>query len=183
MQTKRLFVGIPLSPVLSKRLMREMDAFSDWPIIPTRKGNLQVTVLFLGFVTEENLPDILTAVERAVESIGSFELHFDSIGYFPDNEHPTAIFLRGEEDSLLLRLRQQLDRELGYLVPEKKSFRPHVTLGKIRRGQFEVLTEKPNFDKQVNFVEPVSSVVLFESTTEDGKRVYLPLEEFPLGEG
>lgn len=181
MQTKRLFVGIALSSPLEKRLLREMESFENWPIIPTRKGNLHVTVLFLGFTAEENLPDILAALDRAVEGVSAFELRFNSIGYFPDVIHPTALYLFGEENAILLKLRQQLDQELGYLVPEKKSFRPHVTLGKIRRGKFEALPEKPNFDKQVNFVEPVSSITLFESTTVDGKRVFLPIEEFSLG--
>lgn len=180
MQTKRLFIGIPLSSTLTKRLEREMSVFEGWPIIPTRRQNLHVTVLFLGFVMEENLAEILPALEEAVKGVGMFELSFNHIGYFPENEHPTAIFLYGDEDATLLKLRQNLDQSLGYLVPEKKSFRPHVTLGKIRRGKFEALAEKPNFGKQVNLVEPVSLVTLFESTTENGKRVYLPLAEFPL---
>lgn len=180
MQTKRLFVGIPLSSPLTKRLVREQELFHTWPVIPTRKENLHVTVLFLGFVAEENLDEILPAIEAATQGIHPFELHFDRIGYFPDVLHPTAIFLYGQEDANLLAVRQNLDRELGYLVPEKKSFRPHVTLGKIRRGKFEALETKPECEKAVNFVEPISSVVLFESTTEDGKRIYLPLAEFPL---
>lgn len=180
MQTKRLFVGISISPPLLKRLSREQEVFGAWPIIPTRKENLHVTVLFLGFVAEENLGEILPSVEAAVQGVGAFELLFHRIGFFPDDTHPTAVFLFGEENEALLTLRQNLDRELGYLVPEKKSFRPHVTLGKIRRGKFEALTEKPTLEKPVHFVEPVSSVTLFESTSVDGKRVYIPIAEFPL---
>ena len=180
MQTKRLFVGIPLSAPFMKRLSREQEVFHTWPVIPTRKENLHVTVLFLGFVAEENLDEILPAIEAATQGIHPFELHFDRIGYFPNELHPTAIFLYGQEDQTLLALRRNLDRELGYLVPDKKSFRPHVTLGKIRRGKFEALVDKPRCEKIVNFVEPISSIALFESTTEDGKRVYLPLAEFPL---
>lgn len=182
MQTKRLFVGIPLTAPLEKRLLREMNVFKDWPIIPTRKGNLHVTVLFLGFVAEENLGEILPAIERAVRGVNTFELHFTRIGFYPDQDETnvTQVRLYGENNQTLLQLRQNLDRELGYLVPEKKSFRPHVTLGKVRRGKFEALPEKPVFDKLVNFIEPVSLITLFESTTENGKRVFLPIEAFPL---
>lgn len=182
MQTKRLFVGIGLSSVLAKRLEREMGVFEPWPIIPTRKQNLHVTLLFLGFLNEEALPEVIAGVEEAAQASTPFELHFDQIGYFPDNEHPTAVRLLGQADELLLQLRQNLDHGLGYLVPDKKSFRPHVTLGKVRRGKFEALPEKPSFDKKVNLVEPVSTVTLYESTTENGKRVFLPLAEFPLGQ-
>lgn len=179
-RTKRLFVGLSLSSSFTKRLGRETEAFRDWPIIPTRKENLHVTVLFLGFVAEENIDEILPALEEAVKGVSSFELRFHSIGYFPDNEHPTMVLLNGDDEPMLLRLRQNLDRELGYLVPEKKSFRPHITLGKLRRGKFEALPEKPSFDKKVNFVEPISFITLYESTAVNGKRMYLPLAEFPL---
>lgn len=182
MQTKRLFVGISLSAPLAKRLNREIEAFKAWPIIPTRKENLHVTVLFLGFVAEENLDEILPSLEEAVKGVPPFELHFNEIGYFPDALHPTAVFLSGTDNPVLLQLRQNLDRELGYLVPEKKSFRPHVTLGKVRRGKFEALVEKPNFEKSVNFVEPVSGITLFESASVEGKRTYIPIAEFQLGE-
>lgn len=181
MLTKRLFVGIGLSPLLAKRLEREMAAFEAWPVIPTRRDNLHVTILFLGFVAAEHLPEILPAVERAALSVPAFDLSFDRIGCFPDAVHPTSIFLFGQDHAILLKLRQRLDQELGYLVPDKKSFRPHVTLGKIRRGKFEALTTKPSFEKTVNFIEPVSGISVFESTSVDGKRVYVPLAEFPLG--
>ncbi len=183
METRRLFVGISLSPQLTKRLEREMAVFGDWPIIPTRRANLHVTMLFLGFLSEDALPEVLAGVEAAARLSAPCELHFDRIGYHPDQDEAniTQVRLYGAADPALLTLRQHLDRELGYLVPDKKSFRPHVTLGKVRRGQFEALPEKPSFDKSVNFVEPVSTVTLFESTTEDGKRVFVPLAEFPLG--
>lgn len=181
MQTKRLFVGIPLSSPLTKRLTREMEAWRDAPIILTRPNNLHVTVLFLGFVAEENLVMVTGSIARAAAGISPFELSFRRVDFFPNNEHPTAVFMYGEENEMLLTLRQNLDRELGYLVPEKKSFRPHITLGKIRRGRFEMLSEKPSVAKTVELIEPVSSITLFESTSENGKRMYLPLEEFVFG--
>src|SRR5574343_432151 len=148
METRRLFVGLSLSPQLTKRLEREMVVFGEWPIIPTRRQNIHVTVLFLGFLSEDALTEVLEGVEEAAKLSSPFELHFDRIGYYPDQDEAnvTQIRLYGESHPALLALCQHLDHELGYLVPDKKSFRPHVTLGKVRRGKFEALPEKPSFD-------------------------------------
>ncbi|TXI33769.1 MAG: RNA 2',3'-cyclic phosphodiesterase, partial [Candidatus Moraniibacteriota bacterium] len=51
-KTRRLFVGLPLSRELKKRLVREMDAFPKEASLLTREENLHVTVFFLGFVHE-----------------------------------------------------------------------------------------------------------------------------------
>ena len=49
-KTRRLFVGIPLSPQLKKRLVRESERFPKEAVLLTRPENLHVTVFFLGFV-------------------------------------------------------------------------------------------------------------------------------------
>lgn len=178
--TRRLFVSVPLSDRLQKRLSAEVSQWKTYPVIPTRPGNFQVTLLFLGFIMEEEIPRIIEALEDAVVDIEPFELHLTEIKAEPD-EHPTMVWFSGEPSEELLRLRNQVAESLDYLSPGSKSFRPHVTLAKVRRGKFEALETKPDFSKTLNVVESVDSITLFESTTENGKRVYLPLAEFPLG--
>ncbi len=179
--TRRLFVAIPLSDRLQKRLESEISHFKDFPIIPTRKGNFHVTLLFLGFILEEEIPRIIEALEDTVYEIEPFEIDLSEIRAEPENDHPTMIWFSGEPSSELTHLRNAVAEALEYLTPASKSFRPHVTLAKIRRGQYEALPEKPDFSKTLHVIEPVDSITLFESTTENGKRVFLPLAEIPLG--
>ncbi|MGB3073318.1 MAG: RNA 2',3'-cyclic phosphodiesterase [Candidatus Moraniibacteriota bacterium] len=179
--TRRLFIGIPLSPRLQKRLESEVSRFESSPIIPTRKGNYHVTLLFLGFVNEEEIPRITDALTDAVVDIEPFELDFTAIQTEPNNEHPTMVWLTGEASAELVRLRNTVARALDYLTPESKTFRPHVLLAKVRRGKYEALDTKPEFAKLLHLSESVDVVTLFESTLENGKRAYLPLADFPLG--
>ncbi len=181
LNTRRLFVGIPLSERLQKRLASEIARFEHLPIIPTRKGNFHITLLFLGFVNEEGIPDIIEALEDAVTSIEPFEVDLTEIRAEPNPEHPTMIWFAGEPSEELVKLRNAVSAALAYLTPESKTFRPHVTLAKIRRGKYEALETKPEFGKPLHVIEPVDSVALFESTTVDGKRAYLPLAELPFG--
>lgn len=181
LSTRRLFVGIPLSERLQKRLSSEIAHFEHLSIIPTRRGNFHVTLLFLGFIMEEEIPRIVEALEDAVIDIDPFEVDLTEIRAEPNPEHPTMIWFAGEPSEELVQLRNVVSAALAYLTPESKSFRPHVTLAKIRRGKYEALETKPEFGKPLHVIEPVDSIALFESTTVDGKRAYLPLAELPFG--
>lgn len=177
---RRLFVGIPLTPRLQKRLALLTSRFEHLPVIPTRVGNFHITLMFLGFVNEDEIPEIIQSLEDAVAETESFEVDFTSIRSEP-LAHPSLVWLTGEPSSELLDLRNALTNALTSLSLESKEFRPHVTLAKIRRGKYEALNEKPNFTQSLHIIESVDSVALFESATVDGKRSYLPLAEFPLG--
>ncbi|MFA9261925.1 MAG: RNA 2',3'-cyclic phosphodiesterase [Undibacterium sp.] len=179
--TRRLFVAVPLSDRLQKRLESEISRFKDFPIILTRKGNFHVTLLFLGFIMEEEIPRIIESLEDAVIDIEPFEIDLSEMRSEPEGEHPTMVWFAGEPSDALTNLRNVVADALEYLTPASKSFRPHVTLAKIRRGKYEALEEKPDFTKILHVIEPVDSITLFESTTENGKRVYLPLAEIPFG--
>ena len=78
-------------------------------------------------------------------------------------------------------MRNAVALALDYLTPESKSFRPHVTLAKVRRGKYEAIETKPDFARPLRIIEPVETITLFESTMDHGKRAYLPLAVFPLG--
>lgn len=179
--TRRLFVAVPLSDRLQKRLASEIVRYKEFPIIPTRAGNFHVTLLFLGFIMEEEIPRIIEALEDAMADVEPFEIDLSEMRAEPSNEHPTLVWFTGEPSDELLRLRNAVASALSYLTPELKTFRPHVTLAKVRRGKYEALAEKPDFTKTLHVIEPVDSITLFESATVDGKRAYLPLAEFPLG--
>lgn len=177
--TRRLFVGIPLSTRLQKRLSSEVSRFEHLPIIPTRIGNFHVTLIFLGFVKEEEIPRITEALEDVAFDIAPFEVDFSEIKAEPA-EHPSMLWLAGEPSAELVALRNAVATALEYLTPESKSFRPHVMLAKVRRGQYEALETKPDFGKPLHIIEPVDTITLYESTMDNGKRAYLPLAEFPL---
>lgn len=177
--TRRLFVGIPLSNRLQKRLASEISRFEHLPIIPTRVGNFHVTLIFLGFVKEEEIVRITEALEDVALDSVPFEIDFTEIKAEPV-EHPNLVWLTGEPSAELVALRNAIATALDYLTPASKTFRPHVTLAKVRRGQYEALETKPDFGKPLHIIEPVDTITLYESTMDSGKRAYLPLAEFPL---
>lgn len=179
-KTRRLFVGIPLSPLLRKRLAQEIKKWPKVAILPTAEENLHVTLFFLGFVNEENIPEICATVGEACEKIRSFELRFTGMKLLDDETHPKMIWLLGEASEELRELRETIEKKFSSFVTEKKAYRPHVTLAKIKKPKWLTLTEKPKLKEQVLYAEPVDTVAVFESLSLNGKRRYEPIDTFSL---
>lgn len=179
-KTRRLFVGIPLSPQLRKRLMREMQTWPEEAVLLTAEENLHVTLFFLGFVNEEQVPEVCAKVGEACEGMVSFELDFTGMKLLDDDEHPKMIWLTGEASEDLRQLREAMEKVFSSFVAEKKAYRPHVTLAKIKKPKWLKLAQKPKLKEQVSFVEPVDTVCVFESLSINGKRRYEPIDTFPL---
>lgn len=178
--TRRLFIGIPLSPELKKRLRREMAPWPKEAVLQTAEDNLHVTLLFLGFVHEEDVPKMCAIVGEVCKNLPAFELSFTSLRLLDDDEHPKMILLSGEPSEELKNVREAMEKAFSAFITEKKSYRPHVTLAKIKKQKWLALTNKPKLKDNVLFVEPVDAVCVFESLVIDGKRRYEPIDTFML---
>lgn len=179
-KTRRLFVGIPLSRELKKRLVREMEAFPKVASLLTREENLHVTVFFLGFVHEEQVADVCARVGAVCTELESFELEFTGIKLMESPENPKMIWLLGEASEGLKKLREEVEKEFSSFVTEKKVYRPHVTLAKLKKQKWLALPEQPVLKEKLHLMESVDTVCVFESLSLDGKRRYEPIDTFAL---
>lgn len=177
---RRLFIGLPLSSQLKKRIGREEATWPEVATLPTRSENLQVTLMYLGFLLEEDIFDVTEKIRLAIAEVPSFDIYFEKIELFESPENPKMIYLTGKECDELLSLHQALEGAFTNKTHDAKSFRPHVTLAKIKKAKWLALTPQPVIDKEVNLGESIDEVVLFESLTLEGKRTYEPIASFPL---
>lgn len=181
MLQRRLFVGIPLSSALASRLAREMSSWPEDIFLKTVKENLHVTLFFLGFIPESMVPEICEKVRRLCETEDSFEIAFSGIRLVASAEDPKMVWLSGEPSEALRDLTTAIKRELSFSVAsDPKIYRPHITLARIKKAAFRKLDPKPDIEKNIHLVEPVETVVVYESIVEDGERKYSPLESVPL---
>ena len=177
---RRLFIGIPVSPLLRKRLSRE---FSSWPeeaTLPTRTENLHILLHHLGFLLEDDIFEVTEKIAEAVKDIQAFDIALDQIMLMESAENPKEIWLTGGDNEELLSLKQALIEAFTNKTHGLKTFSPHVILAKIKKSKWLKLDPAPTVEKQVNFIEPVDEVVLYESLTIDGKRTYEAIDTFPL---
>jgi len=179
-KTRRLFVGLPLSSQLRKRLGKEMTAFPEEASLLTREENLHVTLFFLGFVHEEDVADMCARVAEVCEGREAFELEFSGMKLMESDENPKMIWLVGEPSDALRELREDIEKAFASFVTEKKSYRPHVTLAKIKKQKWLNLPDKPILKEKLHIFEPVETVAVFESLSIEGKRRYEQIDTFQL---
>jgi len=178
---KRIFLGISLPEDIKKRLFRFTEKeYKSLPVGWVRKENYHLTLNFLGYVQEEKIPEICEKIRQAAENSKVCDIEFLRVETGPNKKIKRLIWLTGEKNSDLAELKNNLDRSLGTLLRERKDFVPHITLGRLKKREWENMREEPAIEKEFQFSVPVSSVELLESKFEKGKRVYYVLESFPL---
>jgi 2'-5' RNA ligase len=177
---KKLFIGLGIPAPLAKVIGRVLRPIID----PDQKGvvtpeNYHVTLLDLGFVNEDELPSIFEAMESVTLDLLPIESHFTAIERFDAAHQKNSLALVGDPSDTLLAAHNAIGHALGYRFPDRKSFRPHVTLAHLRTtallpGAEEALPRKVNFEESFDYVH------VYESTLVDGRHVYLPLASYEL---
>jgi 2'-5' RNA ligase len=130
-------------------------------------------------------PEIVTGIEKSVAGTKRFVLSIRDLGAFPNARRPRVIWVGCEAVSPLELLQHRVEREMNELgfALEKRPFRPHLTLGRVKRdarsGDFrgiEGLLGKLAVQEQVEVV----SVDLMQSELSRTGAVYSVRSAVPL---
>lgn len=179
-KTRRLFIGLPLSDALRKRLVLEMSAFPAQAILPIAEDNLQLTLMFLGFVHDEDVPEMCERVGEVAQTLETFELAFTGMKLIENPENPKMITLVGEPSDGLRHLREEMERAFSAFVTERKAYSPTVTVAKIKKNKWLALDPQPVVKEKLSILEMIDTVVVYESLSLEGKRRYEPIATFSL---
>ena len=145
----RAFVGFFLSEQTRRAVSAEMDRLRPLSRVVAwvASHNLHVTLRFLGDQTEEQLADIVPALEEAVRGVVPFTMGLRGLGAFPGLEHPRTLWVGIAEGSKEVRdLQARVARTLetrGFPL-EARAWQAHVTIGRIvdeRRSRREGMAE------------------------------------------
>lgn len=179
---RKIFIGVDLPEQAKKRLAKAMEKWQDLPVKWSYPENLHLTVLFLGHIEDEMVAAVCEKVKEACRKLPAFDINLEQILLGPEDDKRAKMFwLTGEPSEKLKSLREDIEKELDVFQSEKKVFRPHITLGRIRKNKWEQLAEIPRVDEKFSFSLPVESVRVFESVSVKGKRKFLVLETCSLG--
>ena len=182
MKARKIFLGIRIPAEVARRLAARMELWKNLPLHLTKERNLHVTVLFIGFRADEDITEAVPRIAEACASAEAFDILLEKIGF--SLKEGNMLWFSGEESPELLDLANRIDSALDISTAPRKSFRPHITLARVRREKWEKLAEKPDMESSWRVSIPVSSLVLFESVFSkvEGGLHYEVLEEFLLGE-
>lgn len=186
----RLFIALPLpSPVIDavaqaqSSLKRELSSPAlRW----TKPENTHLTLLFLGDVDENKLPELTQQFRDACETIAPFELKLAGTGCFPNARRPRVLWLGlGGELDALQNLQARISNHCAPFCEKSddKPFRPHLTLARVKpdarstlRGVDETLAALP----LNNVAWRVESVELMQSKLLPSGAEYSCVESVPI---
>ena len=138
----RLFVALDLPAEAKAALAATMGQLQS--VIPAgvrwvNPEGIHLTLKFLGDTEAGWVTPLLAALRETAAAGDStpFPLHLDGLGVFPNYREPRGIYagVDGDMDSLTQaqwRVEQAIT-QLGF-PREKRPFRPHLTLGRVRDG-------------------------------------------------
>ena len=131
----RAFVAITPTADLRQACAGVAAAASGLPIRWVRPESVHLTLKFLGSVPADAIPAIHQALQRAVEGLAAFRVAVRGLGCFPHATRPRILWM-GLDDPRreLVQLQYHIESTLAGLgMPvEKRLFRPHLTLARIR---------------------------------------------------
>ena len=181
----RSFVAVPLPSHLQTDLLTAARGLA--PELPevkwTRKvENLHITVQFLGPVPEPRLQTLAGALAEDLAPRSPFSVKLRGLGAFPDGRHATAIWVGvvdedGRLDAVAASVRR-LTARMG-LVSERRPFRPHVTVGRCKRGVDARAALEPWRARSLGTAS-VTEIRLYESQLGQEGSTYLPRGQAPL---
>ena len=166
----RLFIAVPLpGDIMRKVYVYEQQMQQNGVtgrFVP--RGNHHITLRFIG---ESNaLADIADAMHEAVKDARPFTLKLGAYGQFTHGGGRTGYLSVTGDTSELFRIHETLEAALNDrgLGRGKGRLQPHITLGRSLDGG-TLPADTPEGSLRIN------SIVLYESTAEKGRMVYMPL--------
>lgn len=185
MRKIRCFIAINLSEEIKEKLQEIQFIFPEIPIKWTKKENLHITLLFLGDVNKEKIPEIEKMIEESVLNVPSFDINILETLYSPESlEVPNMIWAKVEESEHLKKINENLRIRIGDLkvgFNKREKFVPHVTLGKIKKWEFGQIGMEnlPEIKKELFLNSQIHSVELMESKLGRGGSRYSIIKSFP----
>jgi 2'-5' RNA ligase len=133
----RAFVAINLPSAVRIGMWEAAEPLraGDFPFRWVRPESLHLTVKFLGQVAAGREAEIIAGLVEAGRGTRVFNVSIGGFGAFPSPKRPRVVWVGLEGVPALEMLQHRVEQEmesLGFAL-EGRPFRPHITLGRVRR--------------------------------------------------
>jgi len=189
MEQWRVFCAIELSSAVRNSIQKHIDCLRE--AVPesqaswSRIENIHLTLKFFGSVDTARIPFISTAASRTASSFHPFQISISKAGVFPRVSDPRVVWI-GVEDQTgsLVELQRRFELECSTSGFEKdaRSFRPHLTIARIRKPASA--RELAEANRQLGFESEsllVEELMVFRSELGSKGSKYTALSRHRLG--
>jgi len=132
----RTFIAIDLEAGIKKTLQAIIQALKSTgaDVRWVQAGGLHLTLKFLGEIDEAQADRVKTILAQVAGHHVPFALRLEGTGAFPAEKSPRVLWVGFTAAPELIALQDELDGALeaeGF-AREKRAFKPHLTLGRVR---------------------------------------------------
>jgi 2'-5' RNA ligase len=192
METYRLFIAAELPPNIKAELVDTQARLRriNLPVSWAAPGTMHLTLRFLGETSMALIPNLDRAIRTGIAPHSAMTLRLSGVGAFPNDRRPSVVWAGvGGAVAPLQRAQAGIEAALGGLgiVPEPKPFRPHLTLGRLRREADP--EQQQRLGDAIRSIPPpaplewtVERVVLFRSELRPAGPIYTKIVDCRLSE-
>ena len=169
--TQRVFIGIPIDKQSQQHINELLKPIKDsrWDIRWVPENNRHLTLAFLGDRPISEVDNLIRQFDESYQQETRFQYRLSTLERFPDSKGRIIALTNEPTESLdklfqiTLKLLQRNEIEF-----DRKKFRPHLTLGRIKRPKHV----KKTFDQQININLDITKISLYQSTLTDSGAIY-----------
>lgn len=175
----RMFFGLPVADAdrqkLSARITDNKPKISEY-VHWTKEGQCHLTVRFIAQFPSEKVAELIEAVRSiALPAVSLKVLHLSDFP-LPHGHCLAAIIRLNKELAEIFHSISEVLKNFDVL-PEKRPFKPHITLAKKKKGYLEIaIMEKTLVDYSID----VKDLILYQSTQTEAGSLYQQLATFSL---
>ena len=183
---KRMFIAVPILEKSRQEIFHGLisdEGIRKMPARWTSVQNLHLTLQFLGNVDEKRIGDLKQILNRLTLSGIQEKLVFTNVNAFPNSSSPKIIWIGIAKNDILMKMQRLLTLDLvhnGFEV-DRKPFRAHLTLGRVRENSFvpsDMVEILESIRSELTISDsPLDRVTLFESQLRPGGPIYSSLYE------
>lgn len=184
----RSFISINIPDELKKeaKALQEMFKKCDADVRWTRPEAMHLTLKFLGNIEEKQIEEIKIILKEIALQTPLINIKLNGAGVFPNQKLPRVLWVDViENDGILDNLQKRMDAELSKIgfEKEKRGFKPHLTLGRVRsqKGKERLVKLLEDVKDKEFGAFTASDIKLIKSELRPEGSVYTELARFGFG--
>lgn len=185
---KRIFIAVDISDEVRRKVSDYIETlrreFKNLKVGWEQAEKLHITLKFLGDAEAEKVADVIKICEKISANLQRFSVKIEKTGVFPNLKKARILWLGlQEETNSLKKIYDLLENEcekIGFRK-EKRNFKPHLTLARIRQPNKSFELAKKHLEKDFEPVRfEVSEIVIYESKLQKAGSVYFPVKRISI---
>lgn len=185
MTKRRIFIALNLPDKMKKKLGQFKEKYDYLPVRWTKDDCLHLTLVFIGYVTDEQMLETCKTVRKVAAEFLPFFINFKRVILGPPGKPPRMIWVEGQKSPELSELKKKLEDALlsadsGLKRIGERTMTPHITLARIKNEQWRQLPERPGINEVFDYQISASSIEVMESELKRSGAEYTILESCEL---